>query len=412
MVVDVAYKDYKKKNDIHGTVLYPAVMVAPVQKLILEDLFKKATIKSVFDPFHGSGTALYECLEISNEVCLVGCDINPLANLITKVKLQGVSDEIFQDIDNLRLFLIGNQEVEEYSFPNIQKWFRHDIANELRKIRKGISSIECEKSRLYFWCMLSDIVRKYSNTRSSTYKLHMKCFDKIAKMSNSVIEDYLLSITNNANKFLKKTNSFELFKCDTLEKIKDFNDEQFDISITSPPYGDNITTVPYGQFSILPLYWIDYKDLKLDGWEFDSYSRIDSKSLGGSAKQIDFDDFEKSLIQPYLNQISIQKKNKVLRFFNDYFKFLKQLCRVTKRYIVMTLGNRTVDRININLTDITIKFMEHYRFKNEQLIEREILNKRTPKRTSKVGNQPVSSMNSEYIIIHKKLDLIGKQVQT
>lgn len=403
MIGDVSYKDYKKKSDIHGTVLYPAVMIAPVQKLILEDLLKKITIKSVFDPFHGSGTALYECLEISDEINLVGCDINPLAHLITKVKLQGVSDEIFNDIDNLKIFLMEDKEIEEYTFPNIQKWFRDDIANELRKIRMAVSLVECEQNRLYFWCMLSDIVRKYSNTRSSTYKLHAKSSDMIGKINNNVIEDYLLSITNNANKFLKSTNSFKLFKCDTLEKIKDFDKNHFDISITSPPYGDNATTVPYGQFSMLSLYWIDRRDLELDGWEFDSYSRIDSNSLGGGVKQIEFDVFEKALIQPYLDQISNLKKKKVLRFFYDYFTFLKELCRVTEKYIVMTLGNRTVDRININLTDITVQYMEKYNFANKQLLEREIPNKRTPKKTSKVNNKPVNSMNHEYIIIHQKI---------
>ena len=68
MLKDVSYRDYKKKNDIHGTVLYPGVMVAPVQKDILEKLIDKDNMTSVFDPFHGSGTALYESLEICNNV--------------------------------------------------------------------------------------------------------------------------------------------------------------------------------------------------------------------------------------------------------------------------------------------------------------------------------------------------------
>ena len=58
------------------------------------------------------------------------------------------------------------------------------------------------------------------------------------------------------------------------------------ISITSPPYGDNATTVTYGQFSSLSLRWIDPKDLCLEGWELDNYSIIDSKSMGGTVKDI------------------------------------------------------------------------------------------------------------------------------
>ena len=29
---DIEFKDYRKQSDIHGTALYPAVMIAPIQK--------------------------------------------------------------------------------------------------------------------------------------------------------------------------------------------------------------------------------------------------------------------------------------------------------------------------------------------------------------------------------------------
>jgi site-specific DNA-methyltransferase (cytosine-N4-specific) len=79
-------------------------------------------------------------LEISNKLQLFGCDINPLANLITQVKLQGVSPNINNDIRDLKLYLKGEFD-ENYIFPNIDKWFRKDIANELRKIRSAIIKI-------------------------------------------------------------------------------------------------------------------------------------------------------------------------------------------------------------------------------------------------------------------------------
>ena len=80
MIGDISFRDYKK-NDIHGLALYPATMVAPVQNIILQELLKTEQISSVFDPFHGSGTALYEALELSPDIKLIGCDINPLAHL-------------------------------------------------------------------------------------------------------------------------------------------------------------------------------------------------------------------------------------------------------------------------------------------------------------------------------------------
>lgn len=402
MLENIAYREYRKKDDIHGTVLYPAVMVAPVQKDILKELISYNEINSIFDPFHGSGTALYETMEIDPQMHLVGCDINPLANLITKVKLQGVNSDIQQDFTELKDLINNPFEIFPFSFPNINKWFREDIIESLQIIRSSISKISNDQNRLFFWYMLCDIIRKYSNTRSSTYKLHIKELAIISRMENHVIVDYIQAIDKSIGKFLSVSTNHVLYKCNVLEKLEEFENELFDISITSPPYGDNATTVPYGQFSMLALYTIDSKELELEGWELDNYSKIDGNSLGGKTKEIIMNEFEQCLISPYLSKISERKRKKVIRFFNDYFLFLRELCRVTRMYIVLTLGNRTVDRIEIDLTNITKSFLEENGFKNLQLAEREIPSKRTPKRTSRVNERPVSSMNYEYIIIHQR----------
>ncbi len=403
LIGNIAYSDYSKKSDIHGTVLYPAVMVAPVQSEILKKLIDMDKKVSIFDPFHGSGTALYESGLISSQVQVCGCDINPLANLMTRTKLQGVTKKINKDIQSIKSFLIEIQEEKTIVFPNVDKWFRPDIQKDLGKIREAIIKIKSKRNRLFFWCMLCDVVRRYSNTRSSTYKLHTRPLEMITKIENKVISDFIISIEKNASKYDKKVKNFLLYKCDTMKKIKRFGTQQFDISITSPPYGDNATTVPYGQFSILALHWIDPKDLEMGGWELDNYSSIDQNSLGGKNSNKVLNEYNFRLLEPYLNEISSHKQTKVVKFFSDYFVFLDELSRVTKKHIVMTLGNRTVDGININLTDITVKYLEHLGFINVDILKRKIPNKRIPRKTSKVKNHSVESMNDEYVIIHRRL---------
>ncbi|WP_017754395.1 TRM11 family methyltransferase [Calidifontibacillus oryziterrae] len=402
MLNNIAFKDYKKSGDIHGTVLYPAVMIAPVQKNILNELILENDILSVFDPFHGSGTALYEAMEISPNIHLVGCDINPLANLITKVKLQGVKANVYKDIEKLKSYLADPKYIYPFSFPNMDKWLRKDVFESLKVIRSAIMHIKDDQNRLFFWYMLCDIIRKHSNTRSSTYKLHIKDTDAISRIENKVAENFIAAIEKNADKFMHSSNNFILYKCDVLKKMKTFDNKNFDVSITSPPYGENATTVPYGQFSMLALYTIPQNDLELEGWELENYSIIDSNSMGGINSEENINEYEKSLIKPYLDRISVSKHRKVIRFFSDYFQFLEELCRVTDKYIVLTLGNRTVDRVQINLTDITKTFLERRNFCNVKQAQRDIPIKRTPKVTSVVHQKPVSSMNSEYIIIHKR----------
>lgn len=408
MLENIEYSDYRKQSDIHGTVLYPAVMVAPIQNEVLTELIQKNEISSIFDPFHGSGTALYEAMEIDNSIHLVGCDINPLANLITRVKLEGVSSDIRKNCDILINNIIYPGYVEEVSFPNVEKWFRTDILETLSVIKSAIISIDDDLDRRFFWVMLCDCIRKYSNTRSSTYKLHIKEQEKINRIENNVIKDYIKAIMQAVDKYQKNTDNFILYKCDILQLLEKLPNALFDISISSPPYGDNATTVPYGQFSMLCLYIIEGKDLDLEGWELDNYSIIDRKSMGGTKKNVYFDEFEKHLIEPYLNTISKKKQDKVIRFFSDYFFWLRELCRVTDKYIVLTLGNRTVDRTKIDLTRITREFLENNNFKNIEFAEREIPAKRTPKITSSVDLRPVNSMTKEYIIVHKKVK--GKEL--
>lgn len=245
MGLDISFKDYRK-DDIHGTVLYPAMMVAPVQKLILERIFKKEKISSVFDPFHGSGTALYESYEINPDVNLFGCDINPLANLITTVKLNGIPRFFKNDMYELECKLKGSTNFECFSFHNVEKWFRSDIIENLSLLRDSISSIKHKTSRLYFWYTMCNIIRKYSNTRTSTYKLHIKETEAISKMTNNVISDFISSAKNNILKFNKSKAKYKLYKDDILKVSNTFLNDQFDITITSPPYGDNGTTVPLG----------------------------------------------------------------------------------------------------------------------------------------------------------------------
>jgi site-specific DNA-methyltransferase (cytosine-N4-specific) len=402
MLENIEYRKYHKRDDIHGTILYPAVMVAPIQKEILNKLIVENDINSIFDPFHGSGTSLYEAMEIQPGLHLIGCDINPLANLITKVKLQGVPATINQDLSNLQRMVNTTKCNPEFCFPNSTKWFREDIVESLAILRAAIMGIENQKSRQFFWYMMCDVIRRHSNTRSATYKLHIKEDEAIKRIENRVIESFFSSVKKNLPRFQRKSKYFTLYKCDILEKFETFQSNAFDISITSPPYGDNATTVPYGEFSMLALYTIDSKDLNIEGWELENYSRIDSRSIGGRYSPKNMGTFEANLIEPYLSRISEKMQKKVIRFFGDYFIFLNELCRVTKKYIVLTLGHRTVDRVQINLTAITRQFLEANQFANISYAQRDIPTKRIPKITSMVNDRPVSSMNCEHIIIHVK----------
>ena len=202
-------------------------------------------------------------------------------------------------------------------------------------------------------------------------------------------------------KFSNGYDNFQLKKGNSLDLLRENSDNEFDICITSPPYGDNATTVTYGQFSMLPLNWIDRKDLDLEDWEYENYSVIDSKSMGGCMSNDSPNSQEE--IKELLNSIPNAMQKKVIKFFNDYFYALDEISRVTKKYIIMTLGHRIVGGKQIELTDITMNALSKKGFGLELQLEREIFSKRTPRILAYKDGQPISSMNKEYVIIMKKI---------
>lgn len=106
-----------------------------------------------------------------------------------------------------------------------------------------------------------------------------------------------------------------------------------------------------------------------------------------------------------LSQISLDKQVKVERFFSDYFLSLYEMIRVLKNghLMVLTLGNRRVDNIEIQLDEITKEFCESQGMLMEVELKRQIPRKRMPKKVSRIKNHgSVSSMNNETVLILRK----------
>ncbi|MBN7453272.1 modification methylase, partial [Mycobacteroides abscessus subsp. abscessus] len=378
-----------KTNGIHKIANYPAMMVAPMQHKLIEDLCEtEGNITNIFDPFHGSCTTLVEGDKFG--LNLIGIDINPLANLITKVKLYGVNfDTIYNSIEKIITNIINfkDMNVEPMYFPNIDKWFRKDIIIDLSIIRKSIMQEKNDKNRLYFWSCFSDIVRKFSNTRSSTFKLHIKEESKIKLMQNEVISEFIKIIKERHYDLQPESSTDKtIIQGDSLLEMRKLKSNSIDLICTSPPYGDNSTTVTYGQFSILSLFWIDKSDLSIsDESLLSNYSAIDTLSLGGRKKEDLF--CITPTLENTLKNISNTKKDKVINYFNDYFNVLQEMIRVLKsnHLIVLTLGNRRVDNNEVKLDEITSEFVLSNNMTIEAKLFREIPYKRIPRRVSRVG---------------------------
>jgi len=420
--------DHNRREYVHSFFQYPAMMVPVVQKRII-DIIKaaKPQIQNVIDPFMGSATSLVACMQ--NGINCYGQDVNPLSILIGETRTGPYYVEAIKEkyIDLFNLIENDDSRAIEVKFKGWQKWFKNGVAIELSRIVRAIKKEPRLAIRRFYWINLAETIRVTSNDRTSTFKLHARPLEEIEKRNLSPIlsfkshlmqsiEDLDLyrkllleagQLSNGAYKGLVK-----LSLQDSSNKIITPNSESnfFDLLVTSPPYGDNKTTVTYGQHSYLPLQWIDLSDIdeKADEELLRTTLEIDSRSLGGKISSLTVDDLvslyqkSSSFKQVHLELLlkDPKKANKVVVFLRDLEQVIDRVFEAMKpdSYQVWTIGNRTVGGVTIPNNRILKEFIE---FKGGVLvtqIEREILNRRMAKR-----NSSSALMTFEDILIFRKV---------
>lgn len=419
--------DHNRKQYAHGLFQYPAMMVPIVQKRIIDIIVNAAPeTQKVIDPFMGSATSLVACMEKGLDC--YGQDINPLSILIAKTRtgpyytnyVKGKMSGLIQSIES------DCSEEIEVSFNGINKWFKKNVAVELSKIVRAIRLEPKPSIRRFYWINLAEVIRLTSNDRTSTFKLHARPLDEIESRNHSPIKEfknrlvYTLDVLDNYKQLLDKAQQLSKarykgkleFKLqDSAEKIDTPDDtaDFFDLLVTSPPYGDNKTTVTYGQHSYLPLQWIDLKDIdkKVTPELLKSTLEIDSRALGGKVKKLNADELEflyarsktfKQIHERLTNEVP-DRADKVVVFLKDLFKVIENSFDKMKinSYQVWTIGNRTVGGIEIPNNEILKEFIEFKGGKFVTKIEREILNRRMPKK-----NSSAELMSFEDILIFRK----------
>lgn len=401
------FLDFKgiHRKGIHTLGHYPATMVPDMQLELMKG-WSREGYKVMLDPFMGSGTTLVEAQKINLNT--IGIDLNPYAILLSQVKTHDYSTVAWASAITRIYSKLNEKEYSTpvHNFTKIDKWFRQDIILDLSKIRNVIKSENDVWIRRFLWICMSETIYTHSNDRTSSFKLHAKPEAIIQKIPNNVIRDFKSSIFKNCT-YLRKHRlpTTKIYAGDAKDICTKIDTGSVDMICTSPPYGENATTVTYGQSSILFLKWIDPKDLENRNINelLSNFSAIDSLSLGGKTAAID--KYSSKLLESYLSKISQKKQTKIKRFISDYWIIIQQMSRVLSNNgtIIMTLGNRTVDNCVQPLDKLTIEMFAQLGIKNVRTYSRNIESRRTPQHvnTQKDG-QKIKSFNTEEVLIFRR----------
>lgn len=415
------YHQQSYRYGLHGLIKYPAMMVPQMQGDLLDAVLRaNPNIVDVLDPFVGVGTTLVEC--IARDLNFTGVDINPLAILACQAKSGPLLGSVYSKKveDLLKRLSRDRGKSIDVEFPERRKWFSTLASARLSRIRRAIS---CETSlwaRRLMWVAFAETVRAVSNSRGSTYKLHIKALHELAEIQNAfehfseAICDSVTRVRWHEEEFINRgilrggriTRSVKVF-CSGFTDFSQDRKPFADLIITSPPYGDNRSTVPYGQFSYLQLRWIPPEDLPQGPDTFQNAYLVDGRSLGGSWRGSLQHEERLSEISTsargFIKEIKlIHRKDllsKSLSFLHDYEKTLKSAASMLRPggYALWTVGDRSVGGVRLPLGDITVEFLERFGMSAQGHIARTILQKRTPQR-----NTQGHTMNDERVLITKK----------
>lgn len=412
-----------RSENLHRLFMYPAMMVPATQYAVIQAVADTIPQGAwAIDPFMGSGTSLMSCLEFGFNV--FGQDINPFAVILTQAKVERYDVTVLKDIcqEVVSHILQDADEKVDVSFTNIGKWFNEDIQKDLSKIRRAIQGVQQQSIRKFLWVIMSEVIRTGSNDRTSTFKLHRRSEKDIEKRNVNVIKEFSTLISRgieDIEAYWNKLDSenedrdidLEVEKIirwgDTKEKV--MSNIKFDLLVSSPPYGDNHTTVTYGQTSYLPLQWIDPKDLSCPYDYVKTTQEIDRQSLGGRINRKELlvtietvFDHTPTLRLFFENLPSEEKKKyyKTLCFISDFDESLDKIVASMKEdaFYIWTIGNRFVGSREVPNDQILIELMASRGIMLFERAERQILNKKQARK-----NSCSQTMEKEHILIFRKM---------
>lgn len=261
-ITAVEVEDYWNLGDVpelkmHSLHAYPAKFPAFIaQKAISLALEKGIQVETISDIFCGCGTVALESK--MNNIDFWGCDINPVATLITKAKTYNYDiNKLSKFYQNVKAAFFAEIQANDNNYFNanerIKYWFKKEQFDDLLKLKTAILEIPQGKYRIVFECLFSSILKPTSRWLTKSIKPQIDPNKNIVDVWESFERQYkkltkcLLEISESCSKI-------EISTCSILTKKKL---PQVDLIISSPPY---VTSYEYADLHQLSSLWLGYTE--------------------------------------------------------------------------------------------------------------------------------------------------------
>lgn len=390
----------------HGYHRYPAKFLPNLVQKLIEEYTTKDDV--VADFFAGCGTTLVEAKVHGRKS--IGVDINPVAELITKAKINPIEPQKLNATFDFLISMLTsytNQGKQQAVHERIDYWFTPENKHKIAFLYGLILNVSHTKSRDFLLVSLSHILKNCSKWLQSSTKPQID--------PKKRVYDPFVEFTRHTKKMLKKNECFynelknkNLLKTPCNIRLKDARNTKIRSNsvgaiITSPPY---VTSYEYADIHQLTGYWFEY---------ISDISKFRKKFIGTFYSLNQKIKCESSLAQEIVNdlfKIDERTAKEVANYFNDMQLVATEMFRVLKLngHVCLVIGNTTFKGVKVKSAEVFLDILLGLGFEKVEIIKRSIPNKLIPTiRDNKTGKfSKLENENSklvypeEYILIAKK----------
>ena len=261
------------QDALSGVHPYPARFIPDIPRELIRVLgCNKNSV--VFDPFCGSGTTLIEAQRAGYDA--VGVDLNPIACLISRVKVNCLPEDFLciasNVLDSAKEAYNGCVEVPV--IPNLNHWFKVDIQKALSSILQQIALQLDTTIRDALRLALSSIIVRVSNQESDT---------RYAAVDNNYVANDVFNGFYNACKklyYAKRENVIssglvKIINRDILKVTSTDVDKNVGLVITSPPYPN---AYEYWLYHKYRMWWLGFDPIEVRTYEIGARPHYQKKN--------------------------------------------------------------------------------------------------------------------------------------
>lgn len=342
---------------------YPARFINEIPRTLIEELGCPDN-SGVLDPFCGSGTTLVEAQR--KGLFSIGIDLNPIACLISTVKVSPMPTDFITIVDMVYTTSIEafQGEMKIPQIPNLDHWFKKDIQKALSCILDRIERVTDETAKNALKLALSSVIVRVSNQESDTRyaaidKKHTAkdVFDNFKNASKKLYE------AKKASQIIANT---RIIESDILNiKVNDIG-RKIGLIITSPPYPN---AYEYWLYHKYRMWWLGFDPIKVRTYEIGARPHYMKKN----------------------GQTEVDFYNQMDKVFD-----LSCNCLIAEGHICFVIGRSIIKGREINNAELITDIAKKHGLVLVADIEREIAS------TRKSFNLSYGKIKTENVLIYRK----------